>query len=376
MRGDGIIYQRGNRWWIAYYRDGTLIRESCGKDVKSKTDAKAALRQVHKEIREGTYLAPSQRHVTVDELLDDLIVRLKNDGAASVRKVESHLVAVRGALGHVRAVHLTTADLERYQRARLDAGRARATVNRECEALRQALLLAATVKPPKITAPLKVPMLKVQNARQGFLSWADFGALAGQLEDADVRDYLEWFWWTGMRPNEIRQLSWPMLDRETWTLNLDPKADKIGAGRVLAVDGPLREIIERRLKARLVGCALIFHRVSKGRAGQPVRDYRKAWANACKAAGLRAGRNVEDGITPYDLRRCAARNLVRGGTDYTVAMKITGHKTRSTFDRYNITSAEDVKAAIARTADYVATLPTEREHSQNVHSPAPRRKSR
>jgi hypothetical protein len=99
------------------------------------------------------------------------------------------------------------------------------------------------------------------------------------------------------------------------------------------------------------------------------------WRRALKDAGLAPG------PLPYDLRRTALRNMVRGGTDYTVAMKISGYPTRSTFDRYNITSAEDIQAAIDRTAAYVATLPTERnvttlDCSQNVHSPAPRRNAR
>jgi integrase len=133
--------------------------------------------------------------------------------------------------------------------------------------------------------------------------------------------------------------------------------------------------MDRRLAARRLDCALIFHRTSHRRLGQPVRDFRKLWSNALAAASL------PDGLLPHDLRRTALRNMIRGGTTQAVAMKISGNRTILTFLRYNITSTEDIEAEITRTAAYVATLPTERnvaniEDSQKTHNRVTSRKAR
>jgi integrase len=74
------------------------------------------------------------------------------------------------------------------------------------------------------------------------------------------------------------------------------------------------------------------------RGSVPIKDFRMSWSLACQAAGL-------PGLLFHDLRRTAVRNLRRAGVAESVIMKITGHRTRGVFERYDITDQSDTLEA-------------------------------
>ena len=132
---------------------------------------------------------------------------------------------------------------------------------------------------------------------------------------------------------------------------------------VLPLDGrPLAIIVERH-GARRLHWRYVFHgprcrpgHVPSKRYGC-IGDFKKAWTTTCKKAGFAVGRKG-GGFTFHNTRHTAVTNLVNAGVPAHEAMAVSGHRTRSVFDRYSIPLKHQTRSAMRRTSDYVAGLST------------------
>jgi len=111
--------------------------------------------------------------------------------------------------------------------------------------------------------------------------------------------------------------------------------------RVLPLVDALKDIIQRRIKARGVICPYIFHR-----KGKQIKLFRRGFNTAVKTAALA-------GLVPHDMRRSAVRNYRKGGLSETEGIMLSGHKTRSVYDRYNIIDEENSREAMKRAQEYL-----------------------
>lgn len=171
---------------------------------------------------------------------------------------------------------------------------------------------------------------------------------------------IEFAYVTGWRiPSEVLPLGWRNVDMNASEVRLDPGTTKNREGRVFPMTDDLRALLEERRRLtktleRKLGRIIpwVFFRVVKDRDGRedvkPIRRLDRPWKAACKAAGC-------PGRIPHDLRRTAIRNMVRRGITESVAMKLAGHKTRSVFQRYNVTTPGDLRAAAEQLSGLTGT---------------------
>ena len=337
-----------------------------GSGSPNVSAARRLLRLREGDIERGIQITPRVGRLRFEEAAKDLLNDYRVNGRRSLvvaeRRIKKHLVPF--FCGRRMAV-ITTADVRSFiAKRQADTIRVRKArdirtkagwvtvpeerktvsngeINRELTLLKRTFNLA--IQAGKLIHKPHIPMLVENNVRTGFFEPDQFEAVARHLPPV-LSPVVAFAYITGWRiPSEALTLQWPNVDFAAGEVRLDPGTTKNSEGRVFLMTAELRALLEAQWEVTRALrhehgkiCPWVFHR-----DGKPIRSLRKAWQAACIKAGC-------PGRIPHDLRRTAVRNMVRAGIPERVAMQMTGHKTRSVFERYNIVSDGDLREAASK----------------------------
>jgi|SRR5271165_2228333 len=331
--GSGTLYLRGDIWWVKIRVDGRPVYES-SKSPKKSEAIKLRDKMLAKKSR-GELSGGSADKVLITDLLDDV---LKSDIKPSTRYVWEKVIEknIRPFFGKIKAQRLTTDLMDKYREKRKGEGRSDATANRELSILRTSFHNARKRTPPKVLVVPYFPIVAETNIRKGFLTDEQYDSLRDELP-AELKGLFVTGYITGLRRGEITAIQWPQVDFEAGLITLAKGETKNDEPRSVPVlDGDMRDLLVAAKKERdekWPNSPWVF-----SRQGERIIDFRWAWDEACKRAG------VPD-LNFHDLRRTAVRNMRRAGIPQVIRMKISGHKTDSMERRYNIVDSEDLQMA-------------------------------
>jgi integrase len=339
----GSIYKRGKVYWIKYYRNGKPYRESTKS--KKEADAKRLLKKREGEISQGKLPGIYFDKIIFDNLAEDFLRDYRINQKKSLDKAERCVNHLKKHFEAYPVPQITTPNIQTYIESRLEEGAANATINRELSALKRMLNIGARQTPPKVDRVPYIPMLKENNVRKGFFEHAEFVSLRAELPDY-LKGFITFAYKTGWRLSEVTGLTWNQVDRNQGIVWLESGETKNDEGRTVYLDDELQEIFHNQWENRKRSRKLTPFVFPNMDGTSRISDFRGSWNKACKDAKI--GKRLF-----HDFRRTAVRNMVRAGIPERVAMMISGHKTRSVFERYNIVNDRDLQLAAKRQAIYL-----------------------
>jgi integrase len=247
--------------------------------------------------------------------------------------------------------------------------RTNASINRELSMVRRGFSLGMTATPPKVLRSPNFPRLEEAAPRKGFLEDHQYDAIVRASGQFWFRAFTECARTYGWHSTELKQLRCEQVDLVNRTIRLNPGETKNADARTVIMTTAVNNLLSALVVGKK-GDDFVITRPN----GKRVRDFRAIWRTSCVAAGVGRwtckqcgpSRALNEGACEHcgqvwkhrdwrysgalvhDFRPTGVRSMVRRGVPERVVMTISGLRTRSVFDRYNIMSEADLRDAAQR----------------------------
>lgn len=343
--GTGNKQLEGKIWHIRYYDAAGIRRhESAGTEDEAK--AERFLQKRKAQVVAGLNVEPKKnvgvmakayfshlevKSAAIDQGLPEPTREWqsktkKRNYRLQRRRWELHLMDHFAGARNVLPNHL-----DEYITARRKEKAKDPTIQRELSLLQKMLNHSNVHDLPKF------PRLQESLPRQGFAEDAQFEQLRDHIVDCGVRGMVSLAFRYGFRKEELQNLLCRQVNFTDRSLHLYQGTTKNSQPRKVILDSESIDELKEAAKGKGPD-DYVFTWTTGNNKGKRIRDFRECWNMACVAAGLPQ-------LLFHDLRRSAVRRMVRRGVPTLVARRISGHLTDAIFQRYDITSDQDLTEA-------------------------------
>lgn len=329
------LYQRGRVWYLDYYANGERVQESAKTTNRRDAEKLHSLRM--SEVLRHVHVRDLR--VSLDELSERYIEYAQTRKRSWKRDVQM-LGNLKAFFGNPLLRDITPLRVEKFQEARVREV-APATVNRELALLKHMYFMAERWQ-LHVGNPVRLVRFLAENNLR-------FHTLSPEVErrllaasPPYLRDMIQFAINTGLRTNEIFNLTWEEVDVEERLINLVTKKNQ----KVLTL--PLNATALALLSGRQRHGVYVF---SNPMTGDRFKDVKGALAAAVKRAGLRK-------VTWHMFRHTFASRLTRSGVDIVTVKDLLGHSNINVTMRYAHTNEVAKRSAVEKlnTSDSVVTV--------------------
>ena len=364
-KGEGSLFQHNGYWFYTYgytvEGEHRKKKKCLGPAEKFKTEAavwteaKRARDQFITDVKAGKITTSSAETVTCSELLTQYIAQLKAQRKPAAYVIEKCIEAnIRPFFGSKRVAKLQTSDFERYREIRTQKV-SDATVDHDFSYLKSALLLEYKKTPSRVARVPHIVKSGEDNVRHGFLEFEGYEKVLLELP-LSLKSVLVVGYHIGNRKGALLDLRWSQVDFKNRVIRFIRMQNRKPVPVAAPIYGDMEEWLRRQKVYRdehFPECEFVFfwypvdceiapiskkgHGGRRTVPGSKIKSFYDSWRAAVKNAGFPE-------LLFHDLRRSAVRNMVEKiGMSEKRAMEISGHKTRSCFERYHIVSLADIQ---------------------------------
>lgn len=311
-------------WYVVWSEAGRSRRQSTG--ATDKVEARKYLARLS-----ALQDAPPERF-TVSELADDYLKDREADPRVAYPKaIKNSLNHIKAHFGDLPPAMISPATVTLYVRQRRRAGVMDSTISKELRFLRQALKHGVRHgwmdREPEIAVPGE------GDPRDRYLTREEFARLYFNASPLHLRVFLALAISTAARGKHILTLTWDRVDFDAGMVRYAKAAHSTKRTAPVPMNGPLRSILTEAAKVRGASGRVVEWE------GNPVKSVRRAYARACRLAGL------EDAHR-HDLRRTAASWALQGGASFDEVATMLGDSVEITRKHYAMFSADYLRGAV------------------------------